>query len=309
MAIVATDIFELYQLLFGTTVIDGLRSQDISPGINRGPLPVAGSLWSNMNAVNFQDPGISFSTISVDKLLALGTDTFATSGMAFATGAPLTAWEAKIADRGGYASGNVHRKTVFSHGLAVLGGIQVAQDGIAVASAAARAAYDGTNAAMVVTEASALPAAAGEVNAFTLGPTLIEGVALKLDTGWQFSSGMNIATVRASGDLIARTIHLQKAQGMQFVISLETGRTLTEYGLTGAGITATVVFQLQKLSPTGTRVAAATAEHITLTVNHGTITPGPISGPMGRKTSTIVVEPLYDGTNLPVVVSTAAAIT
>lgn len=311
------DAFSIYQAVLASTpnvVLDGLTAVEVDPGTGRAHRRGAGRRYPTVATEIASRRAATFSTISIDTLLAVAgifSGTIKVASGATYTG--LSLYEAKYDDLGHFASGSVHVQNLFSRAMLWLTALRASQDidGMivpAVADLAVLPVSDGTNDPLTRNTAQALPAATAETSYYCLGPVLINGTAMTRVAGWALTQACQVQTDSSSGSRWPRTAH-ERATSHMLGIDFRTPVPLTDFGLGGAAISATIVLYLTKCAATAERVAAATEEHIKLTINHGTITPRRAAGSLGGDiASGVEINVLHDGTNLPIVVDTTSAL-
>lgn len=151
-------------------------------------------------------------------------------------------------------------------------------------------------------------------NMWTTGDIKINAVSIESTkyTGVQsitFDPGITLTQITGSGEVYDTFIGVNEARPTVRV-QFADGKTLAELGIGGVaqGANDSTIF-LRKIDPDATRIAKATAEHISLAINAGVITPGPTSGTHGQAvTSELLITPVVASGTVQVVVNTATAI-
>lgn len=317
-ATVYSDIFVPYLVRLTTAgspvVLDGITAQEIDPGNKREHRVGASQRYPRLATLAQAARMVRVTTISLDTLLGVSGIMF--NSVPVGSGLTYTAvnvHEAKMASGGHFAAGSVHRTNVIANGQVTLQALRCEQgiDGrISPASADIDIlpVSDGTNDPLAVSVSQALATAGAETGYFALGPVVIHGTEEALVTGWTYGPNIIRGESRAAGQKYPRMAFDRAARPL-FDIALRSPVPIATYGLDGGAIDTTVVFYLVKCDPSGARVAAATAEHISITVNHGTLTPTRVAGALGGDVAGgLQLAVLDDGVNSPVIVSTAATL-
>lgn len=209
-------------------------------------------------------------------------------------------------------SGASHMKYTIKEGLLVPRMITASHQQDATISYEALATWDGANNPVVVGNNVSLPSGVTDDQRFALGKFTLGGIAVGQLTNLEIDFGIVAETVGADSDVwdsFARIV------GVEPTVRLR-GSDLTVFDsskipLTGKlGVHADTVFYLRKRQDGSTYVPEATAEHIKCTAN-GLATITGAANQSGDQPSEIEIEmPLrYDGTNVPLVIDTASAIT
>ena len=259
--------------------------------------------FNEIAGMSEQKPKVNVETPAIKKLL----DIVSVRGKCFSTN-DVTLFYGKM-DCGGFASGSVHRKVVISKGLISVGTIRASHGGAATLTATVHAEYDGTNLPFVYTEDVALPTVALLAESWFLGPVDFGGNLFETE-GWDIDFGLSIDDAGSTGLPWPDFISVDQESP---TASFDSKDIDVHFDSTGTGAVgkemADVVFFLRKFDPYGSRVANATAEHLSFTFHDTYIHPTRRSGGAKQQvTFGTQVTPIYDGTNLPVVYDGATAI-
>lgn len=297
----------------GTVFIDQVSDFRLDPRIQEILQDSDGIVDPTFLATMYQDPRIRFSSSDLATVLAIGSSKVLINGIlidADETHAGAEYWFQKIAEGGTRASGSTHIKMTVKEGLLLLRSIQAAQGGVAQMTFEQLIAYDGTNAPIVVAGSQALSGTPRVTNLHTLGPVVINGTRLEGIQDINIDTGIREVVQGADGLEFPTYLAIMQRQPLIVIRTTEVV-SLSTFGISGAaqGATDSVIY-FRKLAEGGTRVAEATAEHISLSVDAGMIRVRDIGGAHGQpQMCQIEIRPTWDGTNDIIVVNAATAIT
>jgi len=169
--------------------------------------------------------------------------------------------------------------------------------------------YDGTNVAVIVATGVAMPTLGVVDPTFTLGPAKFNGTAYDGLQKWTLNFGIKEELIFDAGGVYPTRVHIAEVMP-SFDLEVKNGSAIADYLLAGTVQSSTdSVFYLQKVLSGSGPVAAATAEHISITVDDGIIVPGSTGGAnKSSHTSKLTFHPNYDNTNAILVKDTAVAI-
>jgi hypothetical protein len=303
-----SDRHALYAVVHDTTAIPGVNQLGFSLGGRTINEPSAAELSPRFACMVEQRPRMSFTTRAIATALGLcgvdGTDisTLTTGG--------LIGYLQQFADGGSRAGATAHRKIAIAQGLLYPTRLSVSHGGLAEISYEAFATYDGSNDPIVITESQSLPEAPADTDRYGLGVLEVGGVTIGLLTSLEIDFGLKVMADAADGEIwpdecwiaefIPRiTLRTKKAKAWGAAgIDME-GKQATH---------ANTEFFLRHRTRTGF-VADATESHVKFTaagLAHFT-EPFNANGTEPGE-ATLVIETEYDGTNDPIVIDTAAAI-
>ena len=213
----------------------------------------------------------------------------------------------KIAEGGTRTAGATHLKLTMNKGMLFSRQISADQEKLATVNMEAIATWDGTNDPFVIEDNMALEGVAGVNEGFVSGPVKINGVTL--EGVQEITIDLGIQEIVINDGVHASFAAIQSRRP---VITIKTTDTvsMSTFGLAGTaqGATDSVIY-LRKVAEGGTRVADATAQHISFTVDDGMITVNSVEASDGDiASSEVVITPTYDGTNAILVINTATAI-
>lgn len=303
-------VFKAAALKIGSTWIGGISQQTATNEANVQSTPVAGSAYPLQLNINSIKDSFSFQTFNVaSALAALG-----------ALGADLNSnaaelYEIQWTNAGQIASGSSHRKLVLAQGRAVPrrltcrngedASLEIMIMGIS---------SDGATNPLAITESVALPGALDDAR-----HTLHSGTFGELGLGClenvDIDFGIAIDSKNCSSDIFDSRIEISSIVPKISVTTLKAdliGSGGSQIPNTGkAGTHANSNFKFRKRTPkVASFVADATEEHILITVD-GTAVPSTMFTSSNNDDGTAVIEitSLFDGTNVPLVIDTTAALT
>ena len=289
--------------------IDGIKTQSVDPNTKLIMEYGAGQVDPTYLASMSVRPRISLEATDLKTMLDAGIwlDGFAIPQTTVYTTVDL--FFTQILALGTRTTGSAHFRSRINSGLIVPKSIKVQKDKEATLAFDIVCIYDGTNDPIVTTNSVALPHTASIDELYTLGKITINGTEVDGLMGMDFDFGLDVEEIAVNGEAFARRVHILK-RDPTFTLTCKDVVTLNTFGISGTaqGATDSVIY-LQKMSENSTRVAAATAEHISFTIDDGMITVADVGG--GNNTShgtKLTITPAFDGTNAIVVKSTATAI-
>lgn len=294
----------------GSFNVDAITDSNISMEITHRITHAAGRFKPSHTHTASAMPMIGYTTTdlatvlgSIDPDAGLAIDG---GGSAFTS---LDAFLTKMQTGGARASGSVNYRVRIVEALCTLGTLTLPHQGDATLSGEIHAVYDGTNAPFQFSEVQALPHTPSVDEKFTLGPVEINGTALDGVQRVTITFGVNVLKLSAGDDYYATFACIAQVDPLIEIVTKEVP-VLNDYGLTGTAVTSSdVVIYAKKYSKGSNFVADATAEHIKFTIDDGVIVPRNAGGSNNAASdATLIVQPIDDGTNDPIVVSAASAI-
>lgn len=296
---------------YGSTVLGGITNMGLSlnPDVKSDPGP--GSVFPQFAQTVAEKPKITLSTQAVAAWLAVvgstgalidGTNTF-------------IGYFAKLAATGLPASSNVHRSYTFSRGLLVPKRLNIQGRGFASLDVEALSySADGTTHPLAESDTATLPTVARDNIHHTIGKVALGGgspVVIDCVNNISIDFGSKAEAIACGSSLYDQ--HIQ-VPGVAPVITLR-GISYESFGSSGVPKAGTVLtntgtkIYLRKYAADGTGfVADATAEHICLSVvGLAKVTEHTGNG-LQRGEVTIQITTNWDGTNAPITIDTASAI-
>lgn len=303
-----TALHKLSALVTPAGQIPSLMSRSINPGLEAYLLKGSGAISPGFRATMTQRPAFSASTVAIaSALTAFGSGFYAFS-------AATTLYLAKLISGGGLAGTLAHAQLQGSKGCIIPRRLRAQQgreatldfDGYFLSS-------DGLAAPWAYTGSVSLPVIAPGVEAFTLGPAKINASALGALEGFELDFGYREIVHASEGAVFPDFACYEEYHP---TLTLQTADPTLINALTVGGVAQSSavgetpsVFYLRKLAAAG-RVAAATAQHIKLSMTAGFFEPREIGeNDSGQTVFEIGAIPVIDGVNPIMVVNLASAIT
>jgi hypothetical protein len=303
-------VFKAAALKIGSTWIGGISQQTATNEANVQSTPVAGSAYPLQLNINSIKDSFSFQTFNVAAALtalgSLGADLNTNAAELF---------EIQWTDAGQIAAGTAHRKMVFAQGRAVPrrltcrngedASLEIMIMGISP---------DGATNPLVITEGVALPAPLDDAR-HTLHSGTFATIGLGCLENVDIDFGIAIESKNCSSDIFDSRIEISSIVPKISVTTLKADligngvSQIPNIGRSGTHINSN--FKFRKRTP---RVASfvpnATEEHILITVD-GTAVPSTMFQSSNNDDGTAVIEitSRFDGTNVPLVIDTTAALT
>jgi hypothetical protein len=300
----------IYAVKLGATVLGAVGRRGIRTGSEVRQEATSGEVYARFQALYAQNPMAEFGT----KAIAAALAACGLTGTALTSGAPFIAYSQKQTEGGTRTSGSNHRTWTINEGLMYPRRIVCEHQGDATIEYQVLATYDGTNEPVVVADSVALPATT-DAERFTIGAiSLHDGTtAYALDHCRRIEIDLGIAaeTVGADSDIWPTSCRIVEIQPSITISGIDSEWwKSTKIPLTGRNITHTSTkLYLRKRAAGATFVADVTAEHVKFTAA-GLATIDGFDGSGNALDEITLTMPLrYDGTNNPIVINTASAIT
>ena len=303
-------VFKAAALKIGSTWIGGISQQTATNEANVQSTPTAGSAYPLQININSVKDSFTFQTFNVAAALsalgALGADLNSNAAELY---------EIQWTDAGQIASGTAHRKMVFAQGRAVPrrltcrngedASLEIMIMGIS---------SDGATNPLAITESVALPAAL-DSERHTIHSAVFAEINLGCIENLEIDFGIEIASKNCSSNIFDSRIEIASIVPKINVTTLKAdlvGNGSSQIPNTGkSGTHSNSIFKLRKRTPkVASFVADATEEHISITAD-GTIVPTTMFQASNNEDGTSVFEITgrFDGTNVPLVIDTTAALT
>lgn len=290
--------------------IGAVESVNIRHGAQHMAEATSGALYPTHVAIGSQNPTADFSSYAIANCL----DQIGIGGLSIAdlaSGLDLYAY--KHADGGGRATGTSHRKYTATKGLIVPTRLSCEHRGDATISYNVLPTWDGSNDPLVETDAVAVPSAPTDDERFSIGPISIGGVTIDEIRSFELDFGMSAKTEGADSDL--HDTHSSIVEVMAILtlrgINLEWLKSTNIPRAGKAGTHANSSFYLRKRSQSSAGyIADGTAEHIKGTMAGLAYIDDTFTGGKDNPAeASLKLVAKFDGTNAPVVFTTASAIT
>ena len=301
---VVTNLHLISGVGVGATILGGITAQDLALEHELGGEAKSGELYARYQALYSQKYTPGFTT--EDVAAALGA--CGATGLSLATSA-LALHAIKQADGGNVAAGGVHRSYTFSKGILFPKLLTCEHQGDAsISYGAVVISADGSTSPLVIGETATVPAITIH-SAHTLGAIAIGAKSLTHCKKLEIEFGLECVSEGADSDILDTFATLRAVVTEIRLSGIDTtwlkSDTVPESGLVGTHANTTIY--LRKRAAGGTFVADATAEHIKFTAAGLAV----IDKALGGNPNEVDLRmPLsYDGTNAPLTISAASAIT
>ena len=292
--------------------IDQISNYTLDPAFNRVLIAADGAVDPTYVAVMGQNPKARFTTSALATVLA----TCGISGLAVAYDVDEPGAEMffqALAEGGTRGGAGTNIKLTVAQGMLLPRTLSAPHNGVASLELELIATYDAdaeTPPDPIVIETSQnLSGTAGVSEVYTAGPVYVNGSQVEGVQNITLDFGITEVVVGSDGLVWPTYVAIQSRRPS---IRVRTGHIdiVNTLGLTGAAQSGTnSVVYLRKVDEGGTRVADATEEHISFTIDEGHIGFDAVSGAHGEVLGTdVVITPTYDGVAAIMVISTTAAL-
>jgi hypothetical protein len=288
-------------------IIDQVSGQSYSAGWAKNIKGSGGQLYPTFSNIMSGVPRMSLSTEAIAQFLTAAS----VDGLVLVTPRGFEMYNQAIDDATGKrATGSNHEKIASVKTLIIPRRLTCSHGGIAkIDFDVFGISSDGVTHPFTLTASVALPTVAGVVQQFTLGPIKINGTAYEGIQDFSIDFGVREAIKSANGLVYPTRGHFETI-APRVTIRTDDAAVLAALTLSGTAQSSTdTVLYLRKCSDTGIRVADATAEHISFTIDEciWTATDKGGSHP-GVLATSFDADLTYDGTNAPIVFNGATAI-
>jgi len=299
----------LYAIEFDDTLLPGITQCRVETGTDVQGEATSGEVYTRWQSIFAQKPKADWTTKAIASALDLcGLTGLDVSGLA--TGLKIFAQKHdRASTRAGATS---HRKHTFSDGLVVPRTLTVPHRGDAKLTYDLLVLYDGVNDPIILTDAVTLPAGVTDAERFTLGPTTIESVTLTTIQQMTITFGITGDPEGGDSSIWDTYCSIRKITPSLTLSGFDVEwLKAANIPLTGKSVTHTnTAIYLRKRAAGSTFVADGTAEHIKFTAAGLAYIDVPFDASDDGYATTNLTMPLkYDGTNAPLVINTASAIT
>lgn len=290
----------------GNLLVDQIMENSFNFGIELfDPDPTDGRLERDFLALSKVDPRVTFKTQGIGKALAgLGGG----AGLVIdGASAACTMWIQRLQNLGSRTSGSAHDKYVIADGLIVPRTVELSSNALgSIGYEIFPASTDGTTHPITRTTSQALAGSPTSNEGFVCGPIVVNGTTINGIVSATIDFGIEVKVERADGQIYVTFVWKDKMKPSITFNTLDVSAIGT-VGMAGLTISSSdVVVYGQKVTEHGGRVAAATGEHLSFTLDDGYVHIGEVSG--NPYTVPVTVTPTYDGTNAIVAVSTTATL-
>lgn len=292
------------------TLISGIKNQSINFGIQAVANQSDSSPSPRFIATLRQAPAVEF--LTNDVAAALGVAGYA--GLRLTSGTVLNMFLQKVAAGGTReaAASLVHEKITLTEGILIPTSLQAGLDDFATIGYRAHAIYDGTNAPLILTPNQALAGVGALAAGFVAGPVSINGTSIGGIQSISVDFGIQVMLDYAD-DAEGQWPAFASIGEIRPRLRIETKdlAAITALGLEGVAQTGTdSLVYLRGCENQEKRYANASAQHIKIAVDAGQAYLDQTAGPHNdAQVHTIVIDPVYDGTNAIIAITTGVAIT
>lgn len=279
-------LYTLYAVDLGSSLIDGIISQDVDDGLTELMSRSDGKVDPEFAGVVSCRPRVRFTTRKIGQALGI-------CGIGGDDGA-LTMFFQKFLNKGTRAGTLAHLKGVAASCLTVPRTIEASQDGEATMSLEAfPISTDGSTNPLAWTASQTLAGSPDDDEKYTVGPCLLNNAAPTGVSRISVDFGISVIESAGDGDTF-RTFAAIESRMPEFVITTRNLDLLATYGGDGVVISAATAVSFRPF----TNGSVAGAADITLTANEGFIHARAATAPeTGEATVEIRIKPTYDGSN------------
>lgn len=302
--------FRAHAMRINTTWIGGILSTNAENQPNIQSDPTAGSPYPMFVSINSIKSMFTFRTFNV--AAALGQ--IGPLGLALGSGVTCELWEILIDANGQIAAGTVHRRLSFGAGRIVPRRLTArAQEDAELEFQAMGLSANGTDSPLIITESQAAPAAL-DLARHTLADANLANIAAGCITELDIDFGIQIEGRACTGQIFDTRLQQPSIVPKINVTVLNAalvGTGASQIPDTGRACThANTRFRFRnRLNKVAGFVADATASHMIITCD-GTIIPTSTFSGDGNEeaTATLELTGMFDGTNAPIVINNATAL-
>lgn len=300
----------LYFVGLGATTLGGITRQNLATGIEVRGEANSGELYARFQALYAARLAPGFTTNQLKAAL----DVAGTLGknLADLVGG-LCLYAQKHADGATRTSGANHRKYAFTKGILAPRRISVDHRGDAtIEYDAVVTSADGSTAPVTITDSASLPAVVADGGRWTLGPTTLGGKLLTGKRSLTIEFGIDAVSEASDSDLYDTLASIRAVNSRLTLRGMDVQWLKSDViPLTGLACTyANSSIYLRKRAAGSTFVADGTAEHIKLIPVGTAVVDNALDVSEGNAAEISLSVPIYfDGTNAPLTIDTAAAIT
>lgn len=302
----------LYAVKIGSTVIGAISKRGIRTGAEVRQQATSGEVFARFQALYAINAMADFET----EQLAVALGACALTGAALTSAAPFVAYSQKNAEGGTRTSGSAHRKWTINEGLIIPRRLTCEHQGDAKLHYEVLATYDGTNEPVVPSESQSLPSVT-DAERFTIGAiTLADADGVTTYTlpevkRIEIDFGVAAETVGADSDIYPTSCRIVEIQPSIRLTGIDSEWWKSNViPLTGRNIqnSGTKIY-LRKRAAGATFTADNTAEHIKFAAAGMAVVEGFDSSGNALDEVSVYFPLKFDGTNNPITINAASAIT
>jgi len=225
----------------------------------------------------------------------------------------LVLYAQKWADGGSRTSGSNHRKFTFSKGLLIPTRLTANhRDDAELECNALVVSADGSTAPITIAESQAVPAVTDD-GRHTIGPCKVGNITLTQIDGIGIDFGLDVLIEGSDSDVYDSIAVIREVRNPTITITTSDIDTLKATMIPVGGIACTqanTIVYLRKRQNQATLLATGTAEHIKFAAyGMAVVETGIDASSNDPGEARLRIECAYDGTNAPITVNTASAIT
>lgn len=299
----------IYAVSLDGTIIGCISRQSLLLGPDVRGEGTSGGLYADRVDLFAQQPRATFASYGLKTAL----DAIGVSGAAIG-GAGFIMYGQKYADGGGREGAGNHRSYTMADGIIVPRRLTCDHGAAAVIEYEALATWDGSNEPVVPASSQNLPADATSELRWSLGDLKIGNVTLSYVQSLEIDFGIDARVEGGDGDIWPTHVSIVNIMPTITIRGIDPDwfNDSGAIDLDGLACThANTILYLRKRSTDGNGyVANVTAEHIKITAAGLAVIGTAIEGASADRARTdLMVRCKYDGTNTPVLINTASAIT
>jgi hypothetical protein len=290
-------------------VLPGIVTQNVRTGTEYLAEATSGSIYPEHVAITGQKPSADYSTYCLAAHLAeIGITGLSIGDLA--TGLEMFAY--LHLDGGGRSPGSTHRKYSIVKGLVVPRRITCDHRGDAQLFYEVFPVWNGSVDPIVITDTSAVPTAEDDNQRYTIGKATIGAIVLGDIRSWELDFGITVETNGGDSDIFDTMVSIVECKPVLTIkgVDVEWLKS-TAIPLAGKAATQanTTVYLRKRIEGAGF-VADATAQHIKINMaGLAWVEDMFAMGGRGAAECSVKLAAKFDGTNAPVVINTASAIT
>lgn len=272
----------------------------------------AGRAYPEQITIASQKPRLTFGSLDLPKVVtAFGLIGRRITGGTGKVG--IAQYQAQYSDSA-LTSGSVHRRLRYDESYAYIRRITASHRQDAVAESEVAILYDGTNLPVIPEDTQALPTLPASAGRWTIGKVTVGSILLSCNIQVDIDFGISLDVFGCDSDLYDTHLNVNQIAPKITITSLTPSGFVTSSGVPLAGLVGThanTKIYLRKRSARGASfVADATAEHISITASGVLLINDAFNAQANQRGQmSLQMECDWDGSNAPIVLDTATAIT
>lgn len=305
-----TKAYALSVVTLDAAVFNGITAGNIPTGTEVRGQPTSGEALARFASIVAQAPKLLFSTLNIAAALDIVGVMGHIVGAVDQVPNLLSAYYQQFAPGASRMATSVNQRCDITAGIIVPRTLSVSGNGDATLSYEAFAIFDGTNIPLIVTPDVALPAVA-DAERFAIGPVTLESIPIPQVTGIDIDFGLSVIALTDGGEIYPTMACIQTVAPKITIKGIDPDWLADAViPLLGLPITqANTTIFLRKRLFGQTFVLDETAEHVSFTAGGIAHIEEAVGGSgQDPATCSLVVTPIWDGTNDVIVVDTSVAI-